>query len=36
MTDFGALLLAAALILCGACIDNGLSNIAKAISGTKR
>lgn len=31
MTDVGAFFLAVGIFLCGCAIDNGLSNIAKAI-----
>ena len=34
MTDLGAFLMASAIIIFGICIDNGLSNIANAITKT--
>lgn len=36
MTDIGALLIAIGLFMFGVCIDNGLTNIARAIELTKK
>lgn len=36
MTDFGAVILAIGIAICGIAIDNGLTNLAKALRNSRK